>query len=63
MVNRKKRLASGIESLKRRLDEHKIKLEKAKKDNKVELVDYYEKELENLEIYMERKRKILEKLK
>ena len=61
MVNRKKRLARGIESLKRRLDEHKIKLEKAKKDDKIELIDYYEKELENLEIYIEKKRKILEK--
>ncbi|MBS3155313.1 hypothetical protein J4404_02340 [Candidatus Woesearchaeota archaeon] len=61
MVNRKKRLARGIESLKRRLDEHKIKLERAKKDNKIELIDYYEKELENFEIYREKKKKILEK--
>lgn len=61
MVNRKKRLERGIESLKRRLDEHKIKLEKAKKDGKIELIDYYEKELENLEIYRRKKKKILEK--
>ena len=61
MVNRKKRLERGIESLKRRLDEHKIKLERAKKDNKIELIDYYEKELENFEIYREKKKKILEK--
>ena len=61
MTNRKKRLAKGIESLKRRIDEHKIKLEEAKKSNKIELIDYYEKEIDNLEIYREKKKRILEK--
>jgi len=61
MVNRKKRLAKGIKSIESQIQKHRIKSEKAKKDNKIELVDYYEKEIKNLEFSKEKKKKLLNK--
>ena len=36
-------------------------LENAREEKKIELVDYYEGEIEELEAYREKKKKILEK--
>ena len=46
MAKREKRLEKGIESLKKRIEEHKEKREKAKKEGKQELEDYYAREIE-----------------
>ena len=41
MVNRKKRLKQGIESLEHQLDLHEDKLKRAEDDDNWELADYY----------------------
>ena len=61
MVNRKKRLEKGIESLNKQIEFHKEKRESAKIDENIDLEKYYAKELEGLERTKERKEKLLEK--
>jgi len=61
MTNRKKRLIKGVESLEKQLILHKEKLEKARKEGKLELVDYYEKEIEAKEKDKEKKKRLLKK--
>ena len=61
MVNRKKRLQKGIESLNERIEEHENKLENAEGEGNLELVDYYKKEISKFEKDKEKKKRILEK--
>jgi len=61
MTNRKKRLIKGVESLEKQLILHKEKLEKARKEGKLELVDYYGKEIEAKEKDKEKKKRLLKK--
>lgn len=61
MTNRKKRLAKGVESLEKQLVLHKEKLEKARKENKLELADYYEKEIGAKEKDKLKKERLLKK--
>ena len=61
MVNRKKRLQKGIDSLDEEIEKHEEKLEAAEKVGKLELVEYYAKEIKTLEDNKEKKKRILEK--
>lgn len=61
MVNRKKRLKKGIESLEKQLEIHKEKKKKAEKEGHIELVYYYEKEILSKEEAKKRKEDLLEK--
>ena len=45
MTNRKKRLKKGIESLEKQIKINEEKKEKAREEGKIELENYYEKEL------------------
>ena len=61
MANRKKRLEKGIESLEKQIVLHKEKKKVAQEEGKIELGEYYEKELKVLESVKEVKEKILRK--
>ena len=61
MPNRKKRLKKGIESLQEQIDLHEEKLKQAKKEGRLELSGYYEKEIKNMRKYMGKKEKSLKK--
>lgn len=61
MTNRKKRLAKGIDSLEKQLILHKEKLDKARKENRLELADYYEKEIKAKEKDKLKKERLLKK--
>ncbi|MBS3157932.1 hypothetical protein J4206_01455 [Candidatus Woesearchaeota archaeon] len=61
MVNRKKRLKQGIESLEHQLELHEDKLRRAEEDDNWELADYYRKEISAKRKYMEEKQRILKK--
>ena len=60
-MKRKKGAKKSIESLKKRIKEHEDKLEEARREDRVELVDYYEKELISLKKFMDKKKGILER--
>ncbi len=61
MTGRKKRLEKGMESLGREIKLHEEKLEQAKKDGKIGLEEYYEKEILGLKKTKERKEKMMGK--
>jgi hypothetical protein len=61
MVKRKKRLIKGIESLKRQIEIHKNKRDKARKSKNEELERYYEKEIKSKQESLENKKDILNK--
>lgn len=61
MSNRKNRLERGIESIKEQIGVHEEKRDMAKEEGKVELEDYYGKEIKKLEKEKEKKQKLLEK--
>lgn len=61
MVNRKKRLKKGIESIKKQIELHEEKKRKAEQEDNIELVDYYEKEIESMTKDKEEKERMLEK--
>ncbi len=61
MVNRKKRLKKGIESLQKQIEMHEKKLQQAEKQGKIELLDYYKKEIEVKKKDKEEKEKLLKK--
>ena len=61
-MNRKKRLKKGIESLGKQVIFHKEKKEEAIKEGKIELVDYYKKEIEAKQKDKKHKEELLEKL-
>ena len=61
MVNRKKRLKKGIESIEEQIKIHEEKRQKALKEDKLELVEYYDKEIEQKKKDKEEKERLLEK--
>jgi hypothetical protein len=61
MVNRKKRLKKGLESLEKQIRLHEDKLRKAEKELKFELVRYYKKEISAKKKDKEEKQRILAK--
>jgi len=61
MVSRKKRLKKGIESLNKQIKLHEEKRQKALKEDKLELVSYYKKEIELKKKYKEEKERLLKK--
>ena len=48
MVNRKKRLQKGIDSIENQLKIHEEKFERAEKEGNIELAGYYRKKLKKL---------------
>lgn len=61
MVNRKKRLQKGIESLNKQIKLHEDKLRKAEEDDNTELASYYRKEIEAKKRDKEEKQRMLDK--
>ncbi|MEM3555177.1 MAG: hypothetical protein QXF56_00410 [Candidatus Micrarchaeia archaeon] len=55
----KKRIRKGIESLERQIYKHSKKLSRAIEDKDVDLVYYYEKEIEKFKKEIEKKKKRL----
>ena len=60
-MKRKKRLSRGIESLKEQIEIHKTKKEVAKEEGLLDLVSYYEKEIQSKKETLNKKRNILDK--
>ncbi|MBI2558552.1 hypothetical protein HYW20_04470 [Candidatus Woesearchaeota archaeon] len=61
MVNRKKRLKRGIESLEKQIGLHEEKLKKAFEEDNIELAGYYKKEIDAKKKDKEEKERILKK--
>jgi len=61
MVNRKKRLQKGIESLEKQIKLHEEKLKKAEQEDNIELANYYKKEIDAKKRDKEEKQRILDK--
>ena len=61
MASRKKRLQKGIESLEKQIKIHEEKLRKAKKEDSIELAEYYQKEIAAKKRDKEEKQRILNK--
>ena len=61
MVNRKKRLQKGIESLEKQIKLHEDKLKKAEEDDNIELAGYYRKEVESKKKDKDEKKRLLDK--
>jgi hypothetical protein len=58
---RKKRVKKGIESLERQIAKHVKKLEDAQKSGRVELAEYYRKEIRKFKANIEKKRRSIRK--
>ena len=61
MVNRKKRLQKGIESIQKQIELHEEKLKKAEEEDNMELASYYKKEIEAKKRDIEKKKKMLDR--
>ncbi len=61
MVNRKKRLKKGIESLEKQIRLHEEKLKKAEEEDNIELAGYYKKEINAKKKDKEEKERLLKK--
>ena len=61
MVNRKKRLQKGIESLEKQIKLHEEKLKKAEEEDNIDLAQYYKKEINAKKKDKEEKERLLEK--
>ena len=61
MVNRKKRLQKGIESLEKQIKLHEEKLRKAEEKDNIELAGYYKKEIMAKKNDKEEKERLLKK--
>lgn len=61
MVNRKKRLQKGIESLEKQIKLHEEKLRRAEEEDSIELAEYYKKEIIAKKKDKEEKERILDK--
>ncbi len=61
MVNRKKRLQRGIDSLDKQIKLHEDKLKKAEEDDNIELSGYYRKEIEAKKRDKIKKQRLLDK--
>ena len=62
MVNRKKRLKKGVDSLEKQIEIHEEKLKQATEEGKIELADYYKKELASKGEAKKKKEEQLKKL-
>lgn len=62
MVNRKKRLKNGIESIEKQIGLHKEKKKRAEEEGKIELVNYYEREILRQKEYKKKKEELLKKI-
>lgn len=60
-MKRKKRAKKSIKSLQKTIEEHRLKRKNAEKEGNKERVNYYDKEIENLKNFLERKEKIADK--
>jgi len=63
MPSRRKRLGKGAESIRKQIGLHRDRLEKARQSGNIGLAEYYEKELESLELALDRKKAFLGKSK
>ena len=61
MVNRKKRLQKGINSIEKQIILHEKKLKDAKEDDNIELAEYYRKEIAAKKKDKDEKKRILDK--
>ena len=61
-MNRKKRLEKGIKSIEEEIKNHEEKMIKSREDGKLELYDYYIKEIKGLKKTKERKEKQINKI-
>jgi len=61
MVNRKKRLQKGIESIEKQIKIHEEKLKKAEEEDNIELAEYYKKEINAKKRDIEKKKIIFGK--
>ena len=61
MTSRKKRLKKGIESLEKQIRLHEEKLKQTQEEGKLELIDYYEREITAKKKDKEMKEKLLRK--
>lgn len=61
MVNRKKRLQKGIESIEKQIKLHEEKLKKAEEEDNIELAEYYKKEINAKKKDKDEKKRLLEK--
>ena len=61
MVNRKKRLQRGIESLEKQVKLHEEKLRKVEQEDNIELAEYYKKEIAAKKRDKEEKQRMLDK--
>ena len=61
MVNRKKRLKKGIESIEKQIKLHEEKLMKAEEGDNIGLADYYRKEIAAKKRDKEEKKRMLDK--
>ena len=61
MVNRKKRLKKGIESIEKQIKLHEEKLKKAEEDDNIEISQYYKKEINAKKKDKEEKERLLSK--
>jgi hypothetical protein len=57
MVKRSRRLKEGIKSLEKQVLKHRQKLEEARRQNKLDLAGYYEKEIQGFEKEILKKKK------
>ncbi len=60
-MNRQKRLAKGIESLKKQMEIHREKRDQAKEQGKIELAEYYDKEIEKFDKEEKKKQRMMER--
>lgn len=58
---RKKRVKKGVKSLERQIAEHVRKLEDAQKSGRIELAEYYRKEIRKFKANIEKKKKSIKK--
>jgi len=61
MVNRKKRLQKGIESLEKQIRLHEEKLRKAEEEDNIGLTEYYRKEIDAKKKDKDEKQRMLDK--
>jgi len=61
VVNRKKRLKKGVDSIEEQIDIHEKKKEAARKEGRIELEDYYGRELRKLRGVRDYKKKLLDR--
>lgn len=60
-MSRRKKLRKGISSIAEQMEAHKIKKDEAERRGEKELAMYYGKEIENMKVYMEKKKRQLGK--